>query len=167
MMLASFAVAVVLSQAEPVTPPEEAISEHVAVNIKRSLSGATAGATVTVMHFDGKTAALHVEEPVMGTVPENLDVQARAFSKRDLEPGTRLLVFFRGQTPTGQYERISDDDKIREYTKELYLSWTRFEHSKLPKARAASPAPAAAAKPAAPPAARATSSVAVDAAPKS
>jgi hypothetical protein len=153
----SMALAVLLSQAasDPVSQPEERLSDHVIINIKRSLSTATAAAAVTVTGFDEKTAQLHVDEAVVGTIAEDLKVPAKAFSKRDLQPGTQLLVFFRGKegapAPTGQYELISDG-KIREYTKDLYLNWTKYEQTKLPK-------PKAQAKPAAPAPTRTTGPV--------
>lgn len=136
-MTLSLAVAVLVAQTA-VAQPQEPVSEHVRSNMRRAASGATAAALVTVSAADAKTAQLHVDQVVLGDLPAEVSVPANAFIKRDLEPGTQLLVFFRGSqrlTATGQYE-IVIDGKIREYPSELYLEWTQFEASKLPAAKA-------------------------------
>jgi hypothetical protein len=144
--------AVALTQAGPLAEPDDHISDHVITNIRFAVQSATSAAVVTVTSSDGKRARLHVDEVVLGTLPDDVEVSARAFAAPDVAPGTRLLVFFRGKdkalAPTGHYELVAGE-KIREYVTEVYVARTRFEAAKL-RAAAAKPAPAAPEAPAAP-----------------
>jgi hypothetical protein len=147
----SVTLALLLSQAEP----QERISDHVQMNIRHAASGTTAAAIVTVTGADAKTADLHVDEVVNGELPADVKVPAKSFIKCDLNPGTQLLVFFRGKDAalqaTGQYELVIDG-KIREYPTQVYVDWTRYEIAKkLPsKARPVVAKPAKAASPTGP-----------------
>ena len=139
-MIATIALAVVLSQ----SAPEQQLSSHVLTNLRCSLTGSSSSAVVTVMGVAAGRVKLRVDLPVVGELPEELDVPAKTFIARDLQSGTQLLVFFRGKqapVPTGHYELVWDG-KIREYPMELYLDRTRQEATKVAK-----PAP----KPKAPP----------------
>jgi hypothetical protein len=94
---------------------------------------------VTVVSSDEKSAQLRVDIPVTGALAEELTIKAKGFVKQDLAPGTQLLVFFNGKDTapkpvTSHYELVIDG-KIREYNKELYLEWTRYEAGKLPKVK--------------------------------
>jgi len=136
-MMLTIALAVLVSQAE--AEPNDGMSSHVLNNIKSSLKGATAAALVTVAASPPKgRAKLTVTETVFGELPSELEVAVSAFSKRDLEPGTQLLVFFRGRAPTGHYELVWED-QIRQYPVPTYVTRVRYEAAK-PKPK---PAPAA------------------------
>src|SRR5437762_153899 len=95
--------------------PLPEIPDHILSNIRRAVSTAQAGAVVTVNGTKGNTVKLHVEDTVMGTLPTDVEVPAKAFFPRDLAPGNRLLVFFTRLTKstpliaTGNYELIQVD----------------------------------------------------------
>jgi hypothetical protein len=120
-MIATLTVAVMLSQS-----PEQ-ISSHVLTNIKNQLRGASSSALVTVMSAADGRVKLQVDQAVIGDVPAELDVTAAAFNKRDVEPGTQLLVFFRNDfVPTGNYESVCSG-KIREYEIATYVDRVKVE----------------------------------------
>ncbi len=136
-MIATLTVAVMLSQS-----PDQ-ISSHVLTNIKNQLRGATTSALVTVVSQADGRVKLQVDQAVIGDVPAELDVTAAGFNQRDVEPGTKLLVFFRASfVPTGHYELVWDG-KIREYDVATYVDRVKAEAS----ARTAKPPPATKAKP--------------------
>lgn len=136
-MITTLTVALMMSQS-----PEQ-ISSHVLINIKNQLRGATTSAVVTVVSAADGRVKLQVDQPVIGELPAELDVTAAAFNKRDVEPGTQLLVFFRASfVPTGHYELVWDG-KIREYELQTYVERVKAEAS----ARTARHPPATKAKP--------------------
>src|SRR5262245_33535117 len=101
-MMLTIALAVFVSQAEP----SDGMSSHVLINVRNSLRGSNAAALVTVASHEKQRVKLTVTETVVGELPSELDIPAAKLNKRDVEPGTQLLVFFRGRQPTGHYELV-------------------------------------------------------------
>lgn len=137
------AMAVFLAQAD--AEPKDEISDHVRWNIHIAVRSGDTAALVTVASAAAQAVKLHVDQQVLGELPEELTVAPRTFAKPDLEPGTQLLVFFRNKQPTGHYELVNEG-KIREYPVDVYLARTRWELSQAVKPhveqkRAATPAP--------------------------
>ena len=122
----------------------DAVPAHLAPNIARAVRSSNAAAVVTVLGNNGTLAHLHVEQMVLGALPEDIAVQTKLFGADDLELGTRLLVFFRDgrpgedPEPTGHYELVVDG-QIREVSSEAWLTRVRSEaERKVAKPRAAS-----------------------------
>jgi hypothetical protein len=141
----TLAIAVLVAQAD--AEPKDEISDHIRWNIKVAARSGDSAAVVTIASATAQTVRLHVDQNVVGELPEEITVSTRTFAKPDLEGGTQLLIFFHNKQPTGHYELVSEG-KIREYPVEVYLARARWELSLANKPRVeqkhATPAPAVA-----------------------
>jgi hypothetical protein len=134
----TLAIAVLVAQAD--AEPKDEISDHIRWNIKVAARSGDSAAIVTIASATAQTVKLHVDQNVVGELPDELSVSTRTFAKPDLEGGTQLLVFFHNKQPTGHYELVTEG-KIREYPVEVYLTRARWELSQVNKSHAAQKKP--------------------------
>jgi hypothetical protein len=106
-----------------------AVPSQIEINIAVSVNSATAAGTVTVVSVAGSNVKLKVDESVIASLPSELEIPTAGIYPGDLEPGTKLLMFFREKGPgrwiaSGHYELIKDG-KIRDVPADVYISLTR------------------------------------------
>src|SRR5687767_13465758 len=92
-LVVSLSFAATASAQEEATP----VPFQIEMNIAVALNSAQAAAAVTVLGVNGSTLKLQVDSPVLGTLPDQVEVPVAGFAKSDIEPGTKLLVFLRGR----------------------------------------------------------------------